>query len=144
MLSPMGKTRATTYLSRVPLFAGCSKKHLETIARFTDELELPDGKELTRQGDSSHEAFVITSGKAIVRRNGRKIAELGPGDTIGELGLLDHGRRSATVVADGPLQVLVIGRREFSALLHDVPVIAQKLLLNLAGTVRDLDKKSYG
>jgi CRP/FNR family transcriptional regulator, cyclic AMP receptor protein len=144
MLSPMARTSATTYLSRVPLFAGCSKKHLATIARFTDELELPDGKVLTREGDTSREAFVITSGKAVVSRNGRKIAELGPGDTVGELGLLDNARRSATVVTDGAVSVLVIGRREFSALLHDVPGIAQKLLLNLAATIRDLDEKSYG
>lgn len=140
----MPKTIASDYLSDVPLFAGCSKKQLATIARCGSEMEVPDGKELTRQDESSREAFVIIDGRAIVRRNGRKVAELGPGDTIGELGLLDRGRRSATVVADGPLRILVIGSREFSALLNEVPAIAQKLLVNLAGTVRGLDKKSYG
>ncbi len=140
----MAKTSATTHLSNVPLFAGCSKKQLATIARLTDELVLEGGKELTRQDESSHEAFVIVSGQATVKRNGRKVATLGPGDTVGELGLLDHGKRSATVIADGPLTVLVIGRREFSGLLQDMPSLAQKLLLHLAGQVRDLDKKHYG
>lgn len=140
----MAKTNATTHLSNVPLFAGCSKKQLATIARLTDELDIEDGAEMTRQDETSHEAFVIVSGKATVKRNGRKVATLGPGDTVGELGLLDKGTRSATVVADGPLHVLVIGRREFSGLLHDMPSLAQKMLLHLAGQVRDLDKKHYG
>lgn len=140
----MAKMSATTHLSNVPLFAGCSKKQLATIARLTDELVLEGGKELTRQDESSHEAFVIVSGEATVKRNGRKVATLGPGDTVGELGLLDHGKRSATVIADGPLTVLVIGRREFSGLLQDMPSLAQKMLLHLAGQVRDLDKKHYG
>lgn len=140
----MAKIDATTHLSNVPLFAGCSKKQLATIARLTDELDIDDGKELTRQDDPSHEAFIVVSGRATVRRNGRKVATLGPGDTIGELGLLDKSTRSATVIADGPLRVLVIGRREFAGLLHDMPSISQKLLVHLAGEVRDLDKKHYG
>lgn len=140
----MAKTSATAHLSKVPMFAGCSKKQLSTIASLTDEVDVEDGKELTRQDDTSHEAFVIVSGTATVKRNGRKVATLGPGDTVGELGLLDHGTRSATVVADGPLKVLVIGRREFSGLLQDMPALAQKLLVHLAGQVRDLDKKHYG
>lgn len=140
----MAKTSATEYLSNVPLFSACSKKELATIAKVTDEVKLPDGHVLMEQDEPAREAFVIVSGKAIVKRNGRKVAELGPGATIGELGLLDRGPRTATVVADGPIELLVIGPREFSGLLDDVPTITHKLLKSLAGTVRDLDKKTYG
>lgn len=140
----MRQPSPTSHLSNVQLFAGCSKKELAAIARASDEISVPDGHVMTRQDERAQEAFVITSGKAIVKRNGRKVAELGPGDAVGELGLLDRGVRTATVVADGPAEVLVIGPREFSGLLHEVPSLAKKLLQNLAGTVRELDTKSYG
>lgn len=140
----MTKKTAADHLSNVPMFSGCSKKELAAIARSSDRIDVADGHALTTQDESSREAFVILSGKAVVKRNGRKVAELGPGDSVGELGLLDHGVRTATVVADGPVEVLVIGPREFSALLHDVPSLSKKLLRHLAETVRELDTKSYG
>jgi CRP-like cAMP-binding protein len=126
------------------MFSGCSKKELAAIAKSSDRVSLKDGEALTSQDETSREAFVILSGKAIVKRNGRKVAELGPGSSVGELGLLDHGVRTATVLADGPTEVLVIGPREFSALLQDVPTLSKKLLQHLAATVRELDTKSYG
>ena len=128
----------------MPLFSACSKKELATIAKATDEVTLPDGHVLTTQDETSREAFVIIDGKVTVKRNNRKIAELGPGSMIGELGLLDRGPRTATAVADGPVDVLVIGPREFSALLDDVPTINHKLLKSLAAMVRELDKQTYG
>lgn len=140
----MARSNVTDHLSQVPLFAACSKKELGIIAKATDEISLDDGHVLTTQDDRSSEAFVIVSGKATVKRNGRKVADLGPGAMIGQLGLLDRGPRTATVTADGPVEVLVIGPREFAALLDDVPSITHKLLRSLAGMVRDLDKKTYG
>ncbi len=140
----MARTHVTDHLAQVPLFAACSKKELALIARATDEITLKDGHVLTTQDETSREAFVIVSGTATVKRNGRKVAELGPGSMIGQLGLLDRGPRTATVEAQGPVDVLVIGPREFSAILDDVPSITHKLLKSLATMVRDLDKKAYG
>ncbi|MCO8126713.1 cyclic nucleotide-binding domain-containing protein [Acidimicrobiia bacterium EGI L10123] len=140
----MSKQTAADLLSKVPLFSSCSKKELAAIARSSDQLSVGDGYTLTTQDESSREAFVLLTGKAIVKRNGRKVAELGPGDSVGELGLLDHGVRTATVVTDGPAEILVVGPREFSALLSDVPSLSKKLLQHLAATVRELDTKSYG
>ena len=140
----MARTNVTDHLAEVPLFAACSKKELALIARGTDEIALKDGHVLTTQDETSREAFVIVSGNVTVKRNGRKVAELGPGSMIGELGLLDRGPRTATVEAQGPVDVLVIGPREFSAILDDVPSITHKLLKSLATMVRDLDKKAYG
>lgn len=128
----------------MPLFAGCSKKELAAIGRASDRLDLDDGATLTRQGESSREAFVILDGKAVVKRNERKVGVLGPGDAIGELGLLDRGPRTATVIADGALQVLVIGPREFAALLDQVPSIGRKMMQALSGRIRELDSKAYG
>jgi CRP/FNR family cyclic AMP-dependent transcriptional regulator len=141
---PRTKTNITDHLARVPLFAACSKKELQTIAKATDELTLPDGHVLTKQDDSAREAFVIVDGTVEVKRNNRKVADLGPGSMIGQLGLLDRGPRTATVTAKGPVDVLVIAPREFSALLDDVPSITHKLLKSMAAMIRDLDAKTYG
>lgn len=144
MLPRMARKKVTDHLSTVPLFSACSSKELQLIAKASDELTIADGRNLVTQDESSREAFVIIDGKAVVKRNNRKVAELGPGAIIGELGLLDRGPRTATVVADGPVDVLVIGPREFAALLDDVPSITHKLLKSLASRVRDLDAKTYG
>lgn len=114
------------------------------MARATDEVALPAGKTLCEQGSTGREAFIILSGTGEVRRNNKKVASFGPGTCVGELALLDHGPRTATVVAGTDLTVLVIGAREFSAIVDEVPAIAHKLLRSLAGRVRDLDTKIYG
>lgn len=114
------------------------------MARATDQLELAAGRILCEQDTVGREAFMILDGTAEVRRNGRKIATLGPGDSVGELALLDHGPRTATVKAETDLSVLVVGAREFAAILDDVPPIAHKLLKSLAARVRELDQKTYG
>jgi CRP-like cAMP-binding protein len=140
----MARHDVSEHLARVPLFSACSKKELARVAKATDEVNVEDGHVLTTQDERSDEAFVIVSGNVTVKRNGRKIAELGPGSMLGELGLLDRGPRTATATADGPVDLLVIGPREFAAMLDDVPSINHKLLRSLATMVRDLDEKTYG
>jgi CRP-like cAMP-binding protein len=140
----VGKDAYLDHLASVPLFASCSRKELQTIARASDELSIPAGKVLVEQGDVGRECFVIIDGTATVKRNGRKVATLGPGAYFGELSLLDKGPRTATVTAESPLTVLVLGPREFSSVLEQVPGMAHKLLAALASRVRDLDTKAYG
>ena len=86
------------HLASVPLFSACSKRELQKIAKASDELTIPAGKVLVEQGDTGRECFVLVSGTASVKRGTRKVATLGPGDCVGELSLLDHGPRTATVV----------------------------------------------
>jgi len=114
------------------------------VAKASDEVHLAAGRNLCEQGTIGREAFVIVGGKAEVRRNGRKVATLGPGDCVGELALLDHGPRTATVTAVEDIDVLVLGAREFAGLVDEVPPIAHKLLKALAARIRDLDSKTYG
>jgi CRP-like cAMP-binding protein len=132
------------HLRSVSLFSSCSKKDLEAVARATDEVVLPAGKVLCEQGITGREAFVILSGTATATRNGTQVATFGPGTCVGELALLDHGPRTATVVADTEITALVLGVREFAAILDDVPAIAQKLLKALAARIRALDAEIYG
>ena len=132
------------HLRNVPLFSACTNKELETIARATDEITLPAGHVLTDQGQTGREAFIIVDGSATVRRNGKKVATLEKGAVVGELSLLDHGPRTATVTTDAETTVLVLDQRHFLAVLDDVPSLSHKLLAALAGKVREFDRQYYG
>ena len=139
-----GRDTYLEHLASVPLFAACSRKDLQRIARASDEVQIPAGRTLMKQDDVGRECFVLVDGKVKVERNGRKVASLGPGAYFGELSLLDKGPRTATVAAESPITVLVLGPREFSAVLDEVPQLAHKLLTALAQQVRELDKKAFG
>jgi len=141
---PMARDAHLDHLSSISLFSALSRKELQRVARASDTVEVKEGHELTRQGDVGREMFVIVNGTATVKRNGRKIGTAGPGDAIGELSLLDKGPRTATITADGPTTVLVLGAREFAGVLDEVPGIAHKIMSALAGRVRELDTQIYG
>jgi CRP/FNR family cyclic AMP-dependent transcriptional regulator len=130
-------------LAQVPLFVACTKKELQKIARAVDELKVKEGREVVTQDKRGREAFVIVDGEATVKRNGRRIATLGPGDHFGELALLDGGARTASVVATTPMTLLVLGQREFTGLIDEVPGLALKIMATLAATIRELDTKIY-
>jgi len=132
------------HLASVPLFAACSQKDLQRIARASDEVQIPEGRTLVKQDEVGRECFVLVEGKVKVERNGRKVATLGPGAYFGELSLLDKGPRTATAITETDSTVLVLGPREFSGLLDEVPQLAHKLLAALAQRVRELDTKVYG
>jgi CRP/FNR family transcriptional regulator, cyclic AMP receptor protein len=132
------------HLASVSLFSACSKRELQAVARATDEVVLPAGRLLCEQGTVGREAFVIIKGTAEVRRNDRKIATVGPGTCVGELALLDHGPRTATVTATTEVTALVIGVREFAAIIDEVQPMAHKLMRALAARIRELDTKVYG
>lgn len=132
------------HLATLPLFSSCSKRELQKIARAGDEVSVEAGRVLVDQGDIGREAFVILEGTAVVKRNGRRIAMLGPGDHFGELSLLDHGPRTATVQADTPMRVFVLAARRFTSVIDDVPSLSHKLMGALASRVRELDSRAYG
>lgn len=132
------------HLAEIPLFSALSKRDLQTIAKASNEITRKAGSILVDQGDAGREAFVIIEGTATVKRNGRKVGVLGPGATIGELALLDHGPRTATVTADTDMTALVLSAREFGGVIEQVPGLAHKLLVELAKRVRDLDRQIYG
>ena len=131
-------------LASVPLFRSSSKRELEKVAKAADEVIVEAGRVLVTQGEIGRECYVIVSGEASVSRDGKEIARLGPGQPIGELAVLDGGPRTATVTAITELDLLVIGQREFSALLTEVPGLAHKIMVNLAERVRELDERVYG
>lgn len=138
----MPKTDKTARLREVALFRACSAGELKTIARLSEELDVPAGKEIVRQGAIGREFFLLLEGEAEVRRNDKKVATLEAGRFFGELALLVREPRDATVVTTAPSKLLVIGQREFSGLLSESPTIARKLLEGMASRLRALDQKS--
>jgi CRP-like cAMP-binding protein len=137
----MARDTKVAHLSNVRLFSALSKRELATVGQASDEVAAGAGEVLVKEGSLGHEFFLILDGTATVRRNGRKVATLGPGQYFGELALLDRAPRNATVVADGPMQLLVLGQREFNAVLDTVPGVAHKLLRSMAARLRDADTK---
>jgi CRP/FNR family transcriptional regulator, cyclic AMP receptor protein len=127
-------------LKSVPLFAYLSKRQLNEVAKHSEELSVNAEKVLAREGTAGGELFIIVSGKAHVTRQGKQLATLGPGDFIGEMALLDHKPRSATVTADEAMVLLAIGARDFKPLLRSVPDLAESLLETLASRLRAADE----
>ncbi len=115
-------------LKKVPLFAGCSKNELRQLAKIADELDLREGTVLTREGRPGREFFVLIDGTAEVRKKTKKIADLGPGDWLGEIALITDSPRTATVTATSPVDVLVITDRRFRSVVETMPSIALKVL----------------
>ena len=138
----MAKDNKLDQLGRMWLFSACSKKELTTIGRASDEVKVPAGKVLTEEGKPGHEFYLILDGQATVRRNGRKIATLGPGRHFGELALLTRLPRDSTIAADTDTTLLVLGQREFSGVLDEIPGLAHKLLAAMAERLREADTKS--
>ena len=122
-------------LARSPLFEGLSKKELAELAKSTDDLEVPAGKVLCREGDLGREFFVIVDGEAEVRKGGRKVDTMGPGDFFGEIALVEKSRRTATVTATAPLRFFVLTSQSFWSLLDHSPEVERKVLRALAKRV---------
>jgi CRP-like cAMP-binding protein len=99
---------------------------------------LPCGK--LREGEGGLECFIILSGTATVSRKGETITTLGAGEVLGELAPLTGGPRNATAVADTAMDLLIIGEREFSGLLEEVPGFAVRVLRNLAQRMTDSEE----
>jgi CRP-like cAMP-binding protein len=119
-------------LKRVPLFAELGKRELAAVGRVADDIDLAAGKELIRENEAGRQFFVLLEGEAVVRRRGRKVNALGPGDFFGEIALLSDRPTTATVTTTTPVVVAVITRASFRRVIRDNPAIQLKLLKVLA------------
>ena len=109
---------------------------------MSDEVTVETGKDIVTEGSTGHEFFMILDGEANVSRGGKKVAALSGGDYFGELSILDRSPRNATVTATTPMTLLVLGQREFSGVLDEVPGLAHKLLITMAHRVREGDTRA--
>lgn len=110
-------------LKSIPLFAPLSRRELQMVAQHADEADAAAGQVLIREGEVAREFFIITEGTATVTQNGEVVNHLGPGDFFGEIGLLETPRRTATVVADTPMRLIVMFGPEFTLVDSEVEEI---------------------
>src|SRR5690349_20594635 len=127
-------------LAEVPLFDGLPKSHLRRIAKLARIRRFASGSTMVRTGDPAKSFYVLLDGKAkVVRVDGRS-RRLEVGDYFGEMALLDDSPRSASVVADGEVLALTIGRAGFAKLVRSEPALAQALLRTLAARIRAAER----
>jgi CRP-like cAMP-binding protein len=111
----------------IPLFADLSKKELGAIAGWCDVVDVPAGSHLLKQDSFPHEFFVILDGTVAVERFGEEVATLGAGDFFGEIALLEHEKRTATVIATTRLKVAVMTARQFGLVRTQMPEVSERL-----------------
>ena len=111
-------------LKTVPLFAGLSPAELRRLSGVTDEVVVPAGTRLIDEGRYSHEFLLIQEGNVDVRRGGELLAQLGPGDFAGEIGVMQDARRNASVVASTPLTAIVMTARDLRQVTQEMPSVA--------------------
>ena len=114
-------------LKRIPVFADLGDDALNKIAALAAEVSVPAGKELVREGDYSYDVLAIEEGTASVERGGDTIAELGPGDVIGEMGVLERSQRNATVVATSPMLLVTLTSWDIRKLRKTTPEVVDHL-----------------
>jgi CRP-like cAMP-binding protein len=114
-------------LKSIPLFAELSDREREQVARWADELDVAEGKHLVDEGRFAHEFFVIEEGTAEVRHGDEKLTDLGPGDFFGEIALVEHQRRTASVIATTPMRTIVMFGRDFSQMESEMPSVAARI-----------------
>ena len=124
-------------IKQVPLFAQCSRRELAEVASIADEIDLPAGKELIREGGRGREFFVLLDGTVDVQKDERRIRELKGGDFFGEIALVSDAPRTATVTTSSPVRALVVSDRSFRSLLRHSPSIQLKVLQALADRLTD-------
>jgi CRP-like cAMP-binding protein len=124
----MSRNPKVEQLRKIPLFDRCSKRELADLAALVDELELPEGQTLAREGERGKEFLVLADGIADVASGGEVVNRLGPGDFFGEISLVTGEPRTATVTTRSPSRLLIFSAPAFRSLLHDAPGIRSRVL----------------
>ena len=114
-------------LKSVPLFASLGRDDLRRVAQVADDIDVREGKELLHEGEFAYEFMVVQDGQAEVTREGEHIADLGPGDFLGEIAALEDGKRNASVVASSPMCLIVMTAHDMRQLAKSIPEFGEKL-----------------
>jgi CRP/FNR family cyclic AMP-dependent transcriptional regulator len=117
----------TARLKRIPVFADLDDDALSNIAALAAEVSVPEGKELVREGDYSYDVLAIEEGTASVERHGEHVADLGPGDVVGEMGVLERSQRNATVRATSPMLLVTLTGWDVRRLRKSAPRVVDHL-----------------
>jgi len=133
------KKRRQCELADLWLFAECSAKELERLASLGTRIGVSAGRMLIERGTRGAEVLVVLTGSARCFVNGTEIARFGPGDFFGEVAVMVGGSRTATVVADTDMEVIVLSPWEFESLLHESPTVVRRIVEVMAERLRRAD-----
>jgi CRP-like cAMP-binding protein len=136
----VAKPKIDGVLALVPLFEGLSKRQLKQVAGLGEVVNYMEGHSVVRQGDIGDSFFVALTGQAKVQVKGRTVHRVLPGDHFGEISLLDGGERTATVITETPMTMLMISRANFLKTLERDPEMSMVLLESLARMLRRVDR----
>jgi CRP-like cAMP-binding protein len=128
----LSKDQKLELLAGVPLFDQLGKNELLRVGELADLMDLPSGRTVIRQGETGAEALVMVEGSASIERDGERVDVIGPGAVVGEMALLSSQPRNATVTLTGDSELLVLGRREFQALMNEMPSVRSQIMECLA------------
>ncbi len=131
---------AMRMLEKVPIFSNLSDRERRSLSRVAVAKSYDAGSEIVKQGEKGVGFFLLTGGAAAVRRNGRLLKRLGPGDFFGEMALFDETPRSAGVFAIEPTDCLVFSRWDFWALAMDKPAVLRGMIEELARRLGETDR----
>jgi CRP-like cAMP-binding protein len=129
------------YLAEVPMFARCSTAQLDLVATLGEADSYAPGEVIVQEGDDGSGFFVVTGGRAGVRRGDHDVAELGTGDYFGELSLFDPAPRNATVTATDTVTCVVLSADAFRRALDEIPTVRDALLHGMARRIHELDQR---
>ena len=136
----MARDEKLEHLKRVPLFARLGRRELERLGQLADEIEVGLDQVLAEQGHVGHEFFIVLEGRVMVLDDHRPVATLGPGEFFGEIALVESRPRTATVRAEGIVRLLVIGHRQFHALMDEFPTVRTAVMDALAERLRSTEE----
>lgn len=114
-------------LKSIPVFADLGEDAREAIAALAAEVSVPEGKELVREGDFSYDVLAIEEGTARVHHRDETLAELGPGDIVGETGVLEGAQRNASVTATSPMRLVTLTTWDVRKLNKQAPGVVERL-----------------
>ena len=123
-------------LRSVPLFQGMTEASIDSIGRLTRPAGFASGEVLVREGDPGDTFIIMVSGRALVDQGGQRIREMSAGEFLGEISLIDHGPRTATVTALESIEALVVGADDFGRLMDDFPAVRLAILTALTQRIR--------
>ena len=157
-MAEISRNETVRMLDAVPLFTGLTKRQLTAVAKLVDHVSFGTGSVLVKEMDVGRRLIIISEGTAAVMLGGavardeqdtgsekvvaRRIATVGPGDVVGELSILDGSPTSASVVAETPVEALVLYRTRFNHLLNSMPQLYPRLIVGLVGRIRDIDRRA--
>jgi CRP/FNR family transcriptional regulator, cyclic AMP receptor protein len=138
----MQQRQRVAQLSKVPLFANCSKRELARLLSSGRTETVDAGHTLFVEGAPSSNLYVVLTGSAVVKKNGRRIARVGPGDVVGEISVILGGPRTATVQAETPIEWLVLDQASLRAAIDEVPGLGWHLLQSVAARLDQANKRT--